>query len=339
MSIDYQPPGFEQPDRTAPDPRSLGVDPADISVAVMYPGNRVDKVAVPLRASQMDVEIDPAEPYARDIVLADNADRDLGREVLKKPLHDAKLIYRMRGDVFRELDLWPMHPVKKWGAKNVVLPNVDGVIAVTDLLAQKYDEQTNVTPTGSAGLAKRVDDWPDVQHQDEELRIVTLTNVNYMRKIQPLIEWAPVVDEILDELGGRWHICGDGEHEATLESEFSTLENVSFEGYVDGEEELAASNLMIHASWLDGQPNAILEGLASGLPVITNPWPEFLNFGWPLDIVTDRHGLRDRLERYTTPDVRDARGREGTQYINEFHSPEAVGRDYERYFAEVLSDA
>lgn len=313
----------------------LPVNPHDISVAVLYPGNRIDKMNVPLQASRMDVEVEPTDPYSRDIVVADNADRDLGREVLRNPFHDAKLVYRMRGDVFHELTLWPMHPVKKWAATNIVLPNVDGVIAVTDRLADKFTSETGID-AGSAGLPKEPAEWPTVMHTDRELRIVTLTNTDYWQKIEALVEWAPIVNDVLESVGGRWHICGDGSNDDRLREALEPYAHVSFQGYVDASEELAASNLMIHASHLDGQPNAILEGLACGLPVVTNPFPEFLDFGWPLDVATSMRGLKHQLERYCDPSVRETRGREGTKYIEENHTPDAIARDYERYFARLL---
>lgn len=329
---------FQQTLEPTPEPTDTTVAPSDISVAVLYPGNRVEKVMTPLAASDLTVAVDPEDAYEYDIVLADNADRSLGREVLKKPTHDAALIYRMRGDVFRELDLWPMHPVKRWAARNVVLRNVDGVIAVTDRLADKFHDRTGLSPVGSAGLAKDPKAWPTVDHTDEELRICTLTNANYWRKVEPLTEWAPVVDEILADVGGRWRICGDGKHAQKLEIRLRGYDNVEFGGYVDAEEELSRSNLMIHASRLDGQPNSILEGLAAGLPVITNPWPEFVDYGWPLEVVSDARQLRHRLERYTDPGARQERGQAGIETIKMDHSPETIGHQYERYFARVVGE-
>jgi hypothetical protein len=316
-------------------PTPAAVAPADISVAVIHPGSRVEKVAVPLRESAMDVAIDPPNAYDYDIVLADNADRDLGREVLRKPLHDATLVYRMRGDVFRELELWGMHRLKKWAATDVVLPNVDACIAVTDRLAGKFERETGV-PSASAGLVKDPAEWPTVDHTAHELRCVTLTNADYWRKVEPLIEWAPVVDAVLDDVGGRWRICGDGEHAEKLEIRLRGYDHIEFAGYVDAQDELADANCMLHASRLDGQPNAILEGLAAGLPVVTNDWPEFAAYGPPLHVVTDTAALRERLSAYSDPEMRAERGEAGSNHLHRRHSAAAVARDYERFFASLL---
>lgn len=309
----------------------------DVSVAILYPGNRVDKMAVPLKASQMDVAIEPYDAYSRDIVVVDNADRHLFREVVKNRCYNSTLVYRMRGDVFHELSLWNMNPAKKWAARNCVLPNVDGVIAVTERLAEKYTAVTGVQPTASAGLWKRVAEWPTVSHSDDELRIVTLTNPNYWQKVTPLAIWAETVEAVLAETGGHWHICGDGTHADRLDSALDGYEHVSFVGYVDAKAKIANSNLMIHASNLDGSPNAILEGLASQLPVITNDWVEFEQHGGPLDVMHSQAELRQTLSKFANPHRRQRVGETAKKYMEVNHTPEAIAQDYERYVMELLT--
>ncbi|WP_200531943.1 glycosyltransferase [Halorubrum sp. LN27] len=314
------------------------VDPTDVSVAVVYPGNRVEKVAVPLQASRMDVAIDPPNPSDYDILLVDNADRDLGVEVLKKPFHDATLVYRMRGDVFRELDLWDMHPLKKWAAKRVVLQHVDATLAVSPGCATQFAARTGV-PTGVAGLVKDPTEWPTTVHADNELRIATLTNFDYQLKIAPILEWAPVVEEVLSESGGYWRVCGDGEYSDIAEEALAEYDHVEFAGYVDPNAELNDSNCMIHASRLDALPNAMLEGLASELPVITTDFHEFLAYGEPLVCVDSETRLRDTLHEFRDPKTRAERGRAGLERIRRDHTAMAVARQYEAFFTEVLANA
>lgn len=314
------------------------VDPEDVSVAVVYPGNRVEKVAVPLKASRMEVAIDPPNPYEYDVVLVDNADRDLGVEVLKNPFHDATLVYRMRGDVFRELDLWDMHAIKKWAAKRVVLQNVDATLAVSPGCATQFAARTGV-PTGVAGLVKDPTEWPTTVHTDEELRIATLTNFNYQLKVAPILEWAPVVEEVLSETGGYWHVCGDGNHADAVEEALEGYDHVEFAGFVDAYDELDDANCMIHASRLDALPNAMLEGLASELPVVTTDFHEFLAYGEPLVCVDSHTHLRETLHKFRDPEVRAERGRAGLERIRRDHTEIAVARQYEAFLTEVLANA
>jgi len=312
--------------------------PADISVAVIYAGDRVEKMSVPLHESGLQVRVEPPDPYSHDIVIADNADRDLGKETLKRPLHDAAVIYRMRGDVFRELELWDMHPIKDWAARKLVLPNVDGAIAVTDRLAAKFRRRTNVSPVGTASLWIRPEEWPTVDHETTALRCCTLTNTNYWRKIRPIVDWAPVVEEVLADVGGHWHVCGDGKHDDRLQAALSEYEHVHFVGYVDARDKLAASNLLLHPSELDGCPNSILEGLASGLPVATNDWPEFIEHDWPVSTLTQPHHLQAQLRAFSNPDVRQQWATAGREYVDEHHRPEHIAGQYERFARRVVAD-
>lgn len=315
------------------------VDPADISVAILYPGNRVRKMSVPLSASEMDVAVEPSDAYERDVVICDNADRDLGKEVLRNRFHDAKLVYRMRGDVFHELDLWGMHPIKHRIATQGVLPRVDGVVAVTDRLAEKYTRKTGV-PSGSAGLSKDPDAWPDVTHTDRALRAVTLTNMDYWRKVSPIVEWAGVVDRLFsdNDLSGRWRVCGDGRHAGRLREALAGFEHVEFAGFVDAADELADSNVMFHPSLLDGQPNSILEGMATGIPVVTNDFAAFTEYDGPISVVATERDLVDELHALADPSVRRVEGERNESYVREHHSKAAVARQYERFCQQVVSE-
>ncbi|WP_161607156.1 glycosyltransferase [Halovivax asiaticus] len=291
----------------------------------------------PLQHTVMDVSVEPDDAYERDIVICDNADRDLAKEVLKKPFHNAALVYRMRGDVFHELDLWPIHWSKQWIAENIILPNVDGVVAVSDRLADKYRHETGLQAVGSAGLCKRVDEWPAVSHEGEELNIVTLTNMNYWEKIRPIVSWAEPVNAVLSEVGGHWRVCGEGNHDDRLADELASYSHVSYEGWVNADDVLQESNLMLHPSLLDGQPNSVLEGMASNLPVVTNDFEAFTEFPGPLCVASSAVELKDYLRTFTDPNERQNKGRDCREYIQTSHSPEAIAEQYELFCQNVLA--
>jgi len=314
------------------------MNPANIQVAIIHPGQRVNKMVVPLRASDLQLSIDPPDPYAHDIVIADNADTDLGKEVLKYKSHDAQLIYRMRGDIFHELDLWDMNPLKKWVARNIVLPAVDGALCITDRLAQKYQTQTNVSPVGVAGLAKIPSQWPTVNHTNTELQIVTLTNCNYWQKVKPTLDWVGVVDNLLADTGGEWKICGNGKYTHRVMKVLSDYENVTYGGYVDPHKTLANANLMIHATGLDAFPNSVLEGMASNLPVVTNDWVEFEAYDGPITVAKSETQLKEILRSYQAPEKRLADGRANREHIKTNHTPEVIGNQYERFCMAVMQD-
>lgn len=310
----------------------------NLSVAILYPGDRVDKMNIPLQASRMEVDVEPADAFSRDIVICDNADRDLGKEVFRNRLTDAKLVYRMRGDVFHELNLWDMHPVKHWAATSVVLPNVDGVVAVSDRLATKFKDKTGLKAVGSAGMAKNVSAWPTREHESHTLQISTLTNANYWEKVRAIVTWAPAVEAVLDETGGTWSVCGAGDHTDRLHDALQEYDHVEWCGYVDAYEQLRTSNLMLHPSYLDGQPNSVLEGMASNLPVITTDFAAFEEFAGPIQTVPDTDSLQTLLYRLTDPEERQSWGRRAMSYVHENHSAEAIARDYERFCYNLIHD-
>jgi hypothetical protein len=309
----------------------------DINVAIIHPGNRVEKMYYPLKESTASVTLDPEDRSGYDILLVDNADRDLGKEVLRRPFEDGKLVYRMRGDVFHELKLWDMPRYKKAIATRFVLPNVGGCIAVTDWMAEKFQQRTGVSPVGAAGLPKRVDDWPAVDHVWDDLRLVTLTNANYLQKIQAIMDWAPHVDPVLDETGGWWAVCGGGQYAGHLREALVEYDHIKMLGYVDAGTQLAKSNAMLHLSYLDGQPNSILEGMASGLPVLTNDFRAFRRFDGPVQVCTSAGELTDRLRDMTDPGERQRLGDGGRRYIGEHHTRAAIGAQYVEYFERLLN--
>lgn len=309
----------------------------DLSVAIIHPGNRVEKMYYPMKESAASVDLDPDDRSGYDILLVDNADRALGGEVLRRPLTDGRLVYRMRGDVFHELKLWEMPRYKKWLARNAVLPNVGGCVAVTDWMAEKFRRRTGVSPVGAAGLPKRVDDWPAVDHTWEDLRLTTLTNANYLKKIQAIIDWAPHVDRVLAETGGWWAVCGDGKYAGHLREALVEYEHVKMLGYVDAAAQLGKSNGMVHLSYLDGQPNSILEGMASGLPVLTNDFRAFRRFDGPIQVCSGADELGERLRDLTDPDERARWGASGREYVREHHTRAAIGEQYVEYFTELLN--
>jgi glycosyltransferase involved in cell wall biosynthesis len=309
---------------------------ADISVAVIEQSERSAKLIDPLLATEMDVVVDPNNPYERDIVIVDTPDRKMAYEVLKKPIHDAQLVFRMRGDPFFGIDEWIDSRVKEWLAKHVVMPNVDGCITITPYHADLFQEKTGVTAS-VADLPISPEKWPDVTHTDHELRIVSLTNCVYKPKIQPLIDAAPTVESVLQDTGGYWHICGDGNYEDYLADELEQYDHISFEGYVDAEKELGQANLMVHLSNLDGWPNAILEGMASRLPVITNDHHAFTDKNRPNEVVCCHDELIERLHHFQNPETRQAKGDQGHEYARTEHAAEVIGQDYVAYFKRLLS--
>jgi len=309
---------------------------ADISVAVIEQSGRSDNLIHPLKATDMEITVDPDDPYSRDIVILDTPDREMAYEVLKKPLHDAKVVFRMRGDPYFGIDEWIDSKLKEWLAKNVVMPGVDGCITITPYHAELFEGKTGVT-SAVAQLPIDPSKWPETTHTDTELRIVSLTNCMYWPKIRPLIRAAPVVNAALDDIGGHWRIGGDGNYENELREMVAKYEHITYDGYLDANEELQWANCMIHLSNLDGWPNAILEGMSSHLPVVTNDHHAFTDKDRPNIVTQSDDTLRVALQNLSDPDYRQEIGNTGEHYVKQQHNPELLGQDYVEYFRRLLS--
>jgi glycosyltransferase involved in cell wall biosynthesis len=313
------------------------MDATDISVAVIEQSERSENLINPLKASAMDVTIDPSDPYSRDIVIVDTPDREMAKEVLKKPFHSSKLVFRMRGDPFFGIDEWINSKLKEWLALNVVIPGVDGCITITPAHADLFERETGV-PAGVAELPAYPDRWPNTDHTDSELRILTLTNPVYKPKIQPLIDAAPVVNDVLADVGGHWRIGGRGNYEDLLDVKTREYDHVSFDGYLDAYEALDWANCMVHYSNLDGWPNAILEGMSSQLPVLTNDHHAFTDKHRPNTVCRNHDALASELRRYTDPERRQSHGDVGEQYVRDEHSDEQIATEYVSYCKRLLTD-
>jgi len=321
-----------------------GVNPAtkeaNISVAVMYTGGRSEKMTVPLQATDMDVAVEPPNPWDYDIVALDNADRNMIWPVLRKrcPDTNTKVVYRMRGNVYEEIGRWDMLPMKEWLAK-AILRNADGFIAVTPGMATIAKRRAGVDPVGVAGLAKEPSNWPTVTHTDRELRAITLTNADYFEKVEPAVRNAGVFEEWARVNGGQWDIYGSGTHTEWLAHATAQYDHVAFQGYTEQPKATIEDyNLMLHLSDLDALPNAVLEGFAAGLPVLTSAFYAFTESDAPVDVVHAPTDLRETLAHYRTPRTRQQQGARNMAYLREHHTPEHVGQQYVRYFQRLLND-
>lgn len=313
-------------------------DPEDITVALCYPGNRADRMLLPLQTTNLDLTVSPEDPYASDIVMLDNPDKDIIWPVLKSRHRDCKVLYRIRGDMlraYRELN----HTSIKYKLAKAMIGRVDGAVSIEPVLGRKFLHATGVSPVGLATLAKRPEKWPTVEHTSHQLRAITLTNANYLGKIQPLIDYADLVNRVLLRVGGRWDIYGRGRYSDYLADHLGRYSQVRYRGYTDDPKaRLEESNLMLHLSTFDSLPNAIVEGMASGLPVITNPYDVFSAYGDPL-IVRSRLTLEGTLEDATDPAWRDDHAARGLAHVRSEHSPERVGQQYVRFFQRLVHDS
>jgi len=313
-----------------------GAKSLPVDVGVLTGGDRTDKLTGPLATTAATTVVDPDSLAHQDVIICDSPDRQMFRAVATRRLHGTPVLFRMRGDPFWGIDEWIDNRAKRWLSLKM-LEWVDGCLAMAPHQARKYERETGISPA-VVGLPKQVDEWPDPDHTDEELRLVSLTNATYAEKVDPLVDAMPVVQRVLEDLGGEWRIGSwrtDG-YADRLRSAATEYGRIEFCGRLDAHDALERANVLLHLSELDVLPNAILEGLASGLPVVTNDHVAFRESPAPLAIAATDHQLATRLSRLAAPDVRRELGARGPPHIREHHDPERIGAEMMTAIVRIL---
>lgn len=307
---------------TPPVPHTVSRLP-DYSLALVSPGDRTDRMTQGLEAVGAEFRVNPADPTTADVVICDTPDRAMLKTIARCRLAGTPVLFRMRGDPFFGLSEWLDSRLKRQVVYRM-LRAVDGCLAIAPHQATKYARKTGV-PTEIVSLPKQPTDWPDTTHQGEELQLLTLTNAVYQTKTEPLVEIAQAVDcELRD--GETWRIGSWSEgHSDYLRDVFGPYEHIEYETQLDAHAELDRATAMLHFSRMDVLPNAILEGMASRLPVVTNDFVAFDQSVAPLLVSRHEQDLQRWLAMLRDDSTRQLWGHRGVNYVRSHHAPERIG--------------
>ncbi len=131
-----------------------------------------------------------------------------------------------------------------------------------------------------------------------------------------------------------WHLAGDGDLQAVQEriSDGGLGDVVRLRGWLDGQEKrtaLAQADLLVLASHAEGQPMAVLEAMAWGIPVVASKVgdvPQLLACGAGLVIpVGDPHALAQAVQSVlASPDRARHMGQLGREYVLKHHSVDGM---------------
>lgn len=266
-----------------------------------------------------------AEPSSADAVLTDRA--HAGR------IPGTRTYWRPRGNWWRVMDDKILGRIRAWWRSQTMLSNYDGIVAPGAGLYQTARKYTRQSTLAIVPLPVDPDEWPTVDHTDTELRLLTLTNFDYWPKVEPILTYASTIQAALDEYGGEWVVAGNGEHYDRVADELIPFSGIQTPGFVPAKPRCSQANIMLHLSGMDIQvPNAILEGLASNLPVVVNGFEGFDGVDPLVQCPTGRE-LFDTLGRLTAPRERRVVALQGQEYVRAKHTPERIGRQY----GEVLA--
>ena len=175
------------------------------------------------------------------------------------------------GDVpgFRPYDFWLYHrlavPLLRvvWRGADAVVANSGGL----QQLAAAFDSRTSITIVPNGVDASRF--WNEMRDWSEP-RLLSVGRVVYQKGL----------DLAVQALGGmkdqawEWRIAGDGPQSGNLRAQVEEAKiagRVQMLGWTDTESlihEYQRASVFLFPSRHEGMPNAILEAMASGLPVI-----------------------------------------------------------------------
>jgi len=245
------------------------------------------------------------------------------------------VILRLRGNMWAERGGGHVGSLRSWFKDQLLSSVCDGVLTPDARLDRMLRERTGVTNTAVVGLPVVEGDWPAVEHTDETLRCLTLTNLDYERKIAPLYRWTTRFEEFAAGTDHRWRICGDGEYSGEFAEHVRNMDSVSFEGFQPARDELAAANLMLHPSGMDiTLPNAVLEGVASNLPVVTTEFGAFCETNGVVSIADRR--LESTLEWFTDRGERAGHAAQVRREIADSHAPGRIGEQIKQFVESTV---
>jgi glycosyltransferase involved in cell wall biosynthesis len=151
----------------------------------------------------------------------------------------------------------------------------------------------------------------------------------------------------LKDLDWLWSIAGDGPQMETLKSlarELGIAERVTFLGW-QSREQLAMdyhqANLFLFPSRHEGMPNAMLEAMSSGLPVVATKIAgneELVIEGETGFLIPSENvdALRDALRKILTdPSLREKMGAASRQRVEQEYSWENVARQYSEFLEKI----
>ena len=191
---------------------------------------------------------------------------------------------------------------------------------------------------------RRAADWP------EDAIVVGSTG-----RLVPGKDHATEIDAVAalrtrrDDIDVRLALAGDGEERDALEARCRSLglgEQVHFFDFVDDIPAfLAALDVWVSATLTEGLSVALLEALASALPVVTTSIPantEVVRHDVNGLTFESGHaeGLADALERLIDrPDLAEQLGRSGRRTVLDEYSMEQMFRDTELLYEQLLAEA
>lgn len=248
------------------------------------------------------------------------------------------------GDVpgFRPYDFWLYHKFAMpwlhiiWHAADAVVANSQGLYD----LAHAFDSNIEIAIVPNGVDAHEFRPAP---REWVPARLLSVGRVVYQKGYDVALRALAG----LTDLDWEWSIAGDGPHLPVLQQMVEELhlgDRVHFLGWqasADVKQQYLKANLFLHPSRHEGMPNAVLEAMASGLPVIASHISgneELVLEGTTglLVPVEDADGLREALRALLqAPERRQAMGEAARGRIEASFGWERVADEYQSILKEA----
>ena len=176
-----------------------------------------------------------------------------------------KALYQVVGPELRRI----------WRDSSALVANSEGLREMAETFCDRYPVQ--VIPNGvDTDMYHPSDNKTAGSENDADLRTVQLLTICRIIERKGLQDVIPCLNSIESRTGRsvRWTIAGSGPYREELErtaAACDAADKIVFVGHKEGEELVQLyrnADIFVFPSLREGMPNAVLEAMASGLPVI-----------------------------------------------------------------------
>lgn len=255
----------------------------------------------------------------------------------------------IRSNLFSELKAHPMlgNAILSWPRHLIANTEIARRTAIArGIRPDRIDFVRNAVDTG--WLKEKNGHCEKNSHGEREaLRILFVGRLVMVKRPEVFLRVISKVIQALRAQSLKAIIAGDGSLRQHLESQAVALglhsDQLEFLGTrSDMKAVYAGADLLLMTSEYEGAPNAILEAMACGLPVIATSVggvPEILADGRGLLVEPgDEEGLKAAVLRLASDaSLRAQLGRHGYEYVSRLHSLEALGQHLTTIYDRILS--
>lgn len=177
--------------------------------------------------------------------------------------------------------------------------------------------------------------------------ILTITNFNFWKKVEPLLHFIPVYVELQKTHPNLlWVIGGSGKYLSRFQSRLETALGVDapvlLPGRLNAASWIRACDLFVYFTGLDGLPNVVMEAGAAGKVVVANLHPSVC------EIIRDQEtgfliNLEDHPAVYAlidkllnSPTLRQDIGKAAREHIQASYSAEAVAAKFQTILEDLI---